>query len=143
MDKNQEDKLKNILVRKGIGGLTLIDYLGLKDYDKVRHLLLDLSYNGDIFLPINIVENIWSKTENKGWGNGYVDVPSRHPCCNMSPDEIRSKYTGDMMQKISYSDLTDSGGWRIGFDSLGESKINKDKVLEMTLNLLIELYVIR
>ena len=48
-----------------------------------------------------------------------------------------------MIQKVSYSDLTESGWWRIGFDTLGEPKINKDKVLEMTLNLLIELYIIR
>ena len=143
MEKDRQDKLKNILIRKGIGGLTLIDYLGLKDYDKVRNILLDLSYNGDIFLPINVVENIWSKTDNKGWGNGYVDVPSRHPCCNMSPEEIKSKYPGDMMQKISYSDLSESGWWRIGFDSLDEPEVDKDKVLERTLNLLIELYIIR
>ena len=143
MDKTQQDKLKNILIRKGIGGLTLIDYLGLKDYNRVRNILLDLSYNGDIFLPINIVENIWSKTEDKGWGNGYVDVPSRHPCFNMSPEDIKTQYKGDIIEKISYSDLSENGWWRIGFDSLGEPQTNKDKVLEMTLNLLIELYILR
>tara|TARA_R100001086_G_scaffold163886_1_gene88435 strand:- start:653 stop:1084 length:432 start_codon:yes stop_codon:yes gene_type:complete len=143
MDKTQQDKLKNILIRKGIGGLTLIDYLGLKDYNRVRNILLDLSYNGDIFLPINIVENIWSKTEDKGWGNGYVDVPSRHPCFNMSPEDIKTRYKGDIIEKISYSDLSENGWWRIGFDSLGEPQTNKDKVLEMTLNLLIELYILR
>lgn len=143
MDSAQHDKLKHILVRKGIGGLTLIDYLGFKDYKKVRELLLELSFKGDIFLPINIKENIWSKTKEKGWGNGYVDVPSRHPCCNKSVSEIIEEFDGEMIKRISYSDLAETGWWRVGFDTLNNPKMTKEKVLELTLDLLIDLYVIR
>jgi len=53
------------------------------------------------------------------------------------------EFEGEMLKKISYSDLTDTGWWRIGFDTLDDPKINKEKVLELTLDLLIDLYVIR
>ena len=143
MTKAQEDKLKHILIRKGIGGLTLTDYLGLKNFRKIREILLELSYNGDIFLPINVTENIWVTTPNKGWGNGQVDIPARHPCHNKSVKEIVKNFEGEMLKKISYSDLAESGWWRIGFDTLDQPNIKKEKVIELTLNLLIELYGIR
>ena len=143
MTKAQEDKLKHILIRKGIGGLTLTDYLGLKNFSKIREILLELSYNGDIFLPINVTENIWVTTPNKGWGNGYVDIPARHPCHNKAVKEIVKNFEGKMIKKISYSDLAESGWWRIGFDTLDQPNTKKEKVIELTLNLLIELYGIR
>jgi hypothetical protein len=139
----QEDKLRHILIRKGIGGLTLVDYLGLKNFKKIREILLELSYKGDIFLPINVVENIWATTPNKGWGNGYVDIPARHPCHGKSVEEIIRGFEGDMLNRVSYSDLAASGWWRIGFDTLDQPKTNKEKVVELTLNLLIELYGIK
>jgi hypothetical protein len=139
----QEDKLRHILIRKGIGGLTLVDYLGLKNFTKIREILLELSHNGDIFLPINVVENIWATTTDKGWGNGYVDIPARHPCYGKPVKDIINTFDGKMIQRISYSDLSESGWWRIGFDTLNRPKIKKEKVIELTLNLLIELYAIK
>ena len=47
MKKPQEDKLKNILIRKGIGGLTLIDFLGIKESKRTKEVLTGLAKEGD------------------------------------------------------------------------------------------------
>ena len=36
-----------------------------------------------------------------------------------------------MIKKISYSDLTDSGWWRIGFDTIDRPKIKKEKCVRI------------
>jgi hypothetical protein len=143
MKKPQEDKLKNILIRKGIGGLTLIDFLGIKESKRTKEVLMGLAKEGDIFLPINLRENTWTNTTNKGWGNGYVDVPKRHPCYGKSTIEVIDKFKGENTPIVTYSDLTDSGWWRLGFDSLDKPNLKKEDILELTLDLLIELYMMR
>jgi hypothetical protein len=143
MEKPKKDKLKHILVRKGIGGLTLIDFLGIEDLIQTKEILIELAKEGDIFLPINLKENIWTNTPHKGWGNGYVDVPKRHPCYGKTTQEITDSYQGTMVNQVTYSDLTDSGWWRVGFDSLGRPDLQKEDILDLTLDLLIELYKMR
>ncbi len=140
MDRNIVD-IKSLLLTKGVGGLALLNYSHSNGLYDVKAALTELSSKGQIFLPIQIVENIWSKSEDKGWGNGYVDIPMGHPLFGKSVKYVRdySNY-GLVLPIVSYCDISETGWWRVGFDSLGRKKLKKEDILNITLTLLIELY---
>ena len=140
MNQNIVD-IKSLLKSKGVGGLALLDYSHSKGLYDVKTTLKELSFNGHIFLPLHVKENIWSKSEDKGWGNGYVDIPMGHPLFGKSVKYIKehSNY-GLVLPIVSYCDISETGWWRVGFDSINRKNLKKENILDITLTLLIELY---
>ena len=67
-------------------------------------------------LEIEVIENTWMGSYfPKGWGNGYVILPKKHPFHGIDYDII-NLYV-DVNGGLTYSDTDENGNWKIGFDT--------------------------
>ena len=84
-------------------------------------------------LKITLIENTWLSRKaingvyiSFGWGNGYVDLPKTHPMYELNYNDIPVDIHGG----LTYSELTNDGFWRVGFDTAhaGDTLVNWNKL---------------
>lgn len=74
----------------------------------------------------------WPRSEDDGWGNGYVFVDIGHPWYGLDKDQLSKILKGKFPKAITFSEESGSM-WQLGFDTLGSCQCEtKEEVLQLT-----------
>lgn len=68
-----------------------------------------------------------------GWWCGYVDLPESHPLHGKHYREIVGSWAVSVHGGLTYTEATDDGAWRLGFDTAHHGDTPDEWTLEATM----------